>query len=135
MKVYGELAEHGALVFHSNVVDERPAGKTFYHSGISVRGLGKTCRLGSNQKNRYLRSAALMEPHTRSGWFDGRAHSYAAEHLRGVVSEEGDRLDMDESRQVEELLNYRDSTFRSGRPSSVRFRQSDQGNFEEYVSQ
>ena len=45
-----------------------------------------------------------MEPHDRSGWFDGREYSYAAEHLRGVVSEEGDRLGIDESRQVDELL-------------------------------
>ena len=43
----------------------------------------------------------------------------AAKHLRGVVSDEGDRLGMDESPQVDELLNYEDSTLRSRLPSSV----------------
>ena len=36
----------------------------------------------------------------------------AAEHLRGVASKEGDRLDMDEGRQVDELLNYEELVFR-----------------------
>ena len=97
----------------------RPAGKTFYHSGITARDLGKTCRFGSDQKNRYLGSAALMGRHLRSCWFDGRANLCAAEHLRGVSSDEGVRLGMDESRQVDELLNNEDSTFRSMLPSSV----------------
>ena len=43
----------------------------------------------------------------------------AAEHSLGVASDEGDRLDMDESRQEDELLNYEDSTFLSRLPSSV----------------
>ena len=50
----------------------RRAGKTFHHSGISVRSLGKTCRLRSDQKNQYLESAALMGPHIQSCRFDGR---------------------------------------------------------------
>ena len=95
------------------------AVKTFHRSSISARGLGKTGRLGRDQENRYLESAVLMEPHNRSCWFDGRAYSYAAEHLRGVVPEEGDRLGIHESRQEDELLNNEDSTFRSRRPSSV----------------
>ena len=33
---------------------KRPASKTFRHSGIRARGLGKTSRLRSNQKNRFL---------------------------------------------------------------------------------
>ena len=98
---------------------KRPADETFYHSGISAIGLGKTCRLGSDQKNRYLGSAVLMGPHVRSCWFDGRAHLCAAGHLRGVASDEGDRLGVDASRQVDELLNYEDSTFRSRLPSSL----------------
>ena len=60
-----------------------------------------------------------MELHIRSGWFDGMVHLYAAEHSRGVASDEGDRLGMDESRQEADLPNYEDSTFRSRRPSSV----------------
>ena len=43
----------------------------------------------------------------------------AAEHSRGVASDEGDRLDMDESSQEDELLNHEDSTFRSRLLSSV----------------
>ena len=52
---------------------KRRAGKTFHHSGISAKGLRKTCRLGSDQKNRYLGCAVLMRPHIRSCWFDGKA--------------------------------------------------------------
>ena len=85
---------------------KRPAGQTFDHLGISVRGLGKICRLGSDQQNRYMESAAL-------------AYLCAAEHLRGVASEEGDRLDTNGSRQVDELQNYEDLTLRSRLPSSV----------------
>ena len=59
-------------------------GKKFHHLGISARGLAMTCRLRSKQKNRYLDSAALVRPHIRNCWFDGRAHLCAAEHLRGV---------------------------------------------------
>ena len=44
------------------------------------------------------------ETHIRNCWFDGRVHVCAAEHLRGVAPDEGDRWDMDESRQVDELL-------------------------------
>ena len=35
------------------------------------------------------------------------------------MSEDGDRLGIDESRQEDKLLNYEDSTFQSRRPSSV----------------
>ena len=42
-----------------------------------------------------------------------------AEHLRGVTSDEGDRLGMDESRQVDELLNYRDPTSQPRPPPPV----------------
>ena len=35
---------------------KRRAGKTFDHSGISARGLGKTCRLGKDLKNHCLGS-------------------------------------------------------------------------------
>ena len=59
-----------------------------------AKGLGKTGLLGKDQENQYLESAVLMELHNRSCWFE-RAYSYAAEHLRGVVSEEGDRLGID----------------------------------------
>ena len=69
MKFHGELGEHGEFFFHSNVVDKRPAGKTFYHSGISARGLGKTCRLASNEKNRYLgRGLRRFDGTSRSKW-------------------------------------------------------------------
>ena len=47
----------------------RPAG-TFYH-GISARGLGKTCRLGSDRKNRYLGPPLLMG---LTGSMEGRTH-------------------------------------------------------------
>ena len=63
---------------------KRPTGTTCYHSGISATGLGKRCRLGSDQKSRYLGSAALMGPHIRSCWFDGRAYLCAAEHLSRI---------------------------------------------------
>ena len=54
------------------------AGKTFHPSGVRVRRLGRTCRFG-------------------------RAYSCAAQHLRRVVPDEGNRS-VDESRQVDELL-------------------------------
>ena len=53
------------------------------------------------------------------GRFDGRAYLCASEHLRGVASDEVDRLGLDESRQENELLDYADSTFPSRLPSSV----------------
>ena len=43
----------------------------------------------------------------------------AAEHLRGLASDEGDRLGMDESGQVNEPLDNEDSTLRSRLPSSA----------------
>ena len=58
-----------------------------------------------------------MRPHTRNCWFDGRAYLCAAQHVRGVASDEGDRWDMDESRQVDELLSCEDSTFRWESPA------------------
>ena len=107
-KVYGELTEHGEVIFlFDRGKRKKRAAKTFLRSSISARGLGKTGRLGRDQENRYLASAVLTE------------YKYAAEHLRGVVSEEGDRLGKDENRQEDKLLNYEDSTFRSRRPSSV----------------
>ena len=57
-----------------------------------------------------------------SGWwerFDGRAYLCASEHLRGVASDEVDRLGPDESRQENELLYYEDLTFPSRLPSSA----------------
>ena len=98
---------------------KKRAVKTFHLPSISARGLGKTGHLERDQENRFLVSAVLMEPQNRSCWFDGRAYSYAAEHLRGVVSGEGDRLGIDERRQEDKRLNNEDSTFRSRRPSSV----------------
>ena len=43
----------------------------------------------------------------------------ASEHLRGVASDEVNRLGPDESRQVNDLLDYEDSTFLSRLPSSA----------------
>ena len=76
----------------------------------------------------FWESAVLMEPHNRSAGLMGMVYSFADEHLRGVVSEEGDRLGKDESRQEDKLQNSEDSTFRLRRPSSVEVRHSHQGN-------
>ena len=82
---------------------QRRACKTLHNSGISARGLGKTRRLGSDQKNHYPGPAALIGPHVRKllVWWTGLC---AAEHLRGVAPDEGNRLGMNESRQVDELF-------------------------------
>ena len=97
--------------------DER--GKTFHHSGISARSLRKTCRLGRDQKNYHLGPAALIGPHVRSCWVGGRADLCAAEHLRRVAPDEGNRLGMDESRQEDELLNCGDPTSQPRPPPPV----------------
>ena len=55
MKVYGELREHGEVVFHSNVVDERDQLARCFTIQASAREVfGKTRRVGSDQKNRYF---------------------------------------------------------------------------------
>ena len=97
MKVCGELTEHEEVVFHSIVVDERDELARRFIIRASVREV-----LG-----RHVASEA------RSFWFDGRAYVCTAERLRAVVSDDRDRLGMDECRQVDQLLNYEDSTFRT----------------------
>ena len=97
----------------------RPAGKTFHRLGHSARGFGKTCRLGSDQKNRHLESAALMGRHIRSCWFDGRAYLCAAEPLRGLSSDKEDRLGWMEADRWTSCQATKDSTFRPRLPSSV----------------
>ena len=78
---------------------KKRAGKTLRQWGISAKGIQKTCRLGTDQKNYSLGPAALIGLHVRNCWFSGRA--YLCGHFRRVAPDEGDRLDMDESRQVE----------------------------------
>ena len=62
--------------------------------------------------NHYLGPAALIGPHVRSCCFGGREYLCAAEHLRGVAQDEGNRFGKDESRQVDELLNCGNPTSR-----------------------
>ena len=105
MKVYGDLMEHGEVVPHPTVTEEGDElARRFIHSGVTARGLGRTCGGRSDQKSschtftsnqniraryypgkraetatrgRYLRPADLIGPHGRSSWwvrFGGRAY-------------------------------------------------------------
>ena len=135
MKVYGDLMEHGEVVPHPTVTEEGDElARRFIHSGVSARGLGRTCGGRSDQKSschtftsnqniraryypgkraetatrgRHLRPADLIGPHGQSSWwvrFGGRAYLCATEHLRGVTPDEADCLGLDERRQLDELL-------------------------------
>ena len=128
MRVSVELMEP-IKVFHSNVGDERDelAG-TFHHSGAarSMCIAEHDDRIGTEQSEFLETSTGSDGSKTLNtiwavwgssrrrttrrivsrwwGRFDGRANLCAAEHLRGVASDEGDRLGMDESGQVNEPL-------------------------------
>ena len=82
-------------------------------------------RAETAMRGRYLGRAALFGPHGRRSWwvrFGGRAYLCAAEHLRGDTPDEADRLGLDETRQLDELLqaaqgvpeNYEDLTSQLG---------------------
>ena len=78
-----EVANEGLrrLSFERGGLKKR-AGKKLHHSGISAKGLGKTCRLQKDQKNPI--------------WILG---------FDRTSPDEGNRLDMDESRQGHVMTN------------------------------
>ena len=110
----------GEAIFHSNVVEEKDQLARCMISQASARELERYVASEVISRIDILESAALIRTsHSEIvGSMEG-AYLCAAEHLRGVASEEGDRLDRDESRQVDELLNLEDLIFRSRLPSSV----------------
>ena len=98
MKVYDEPTEPGEFIFHSNVWTEETSWQEASSFGRQRKRFWKVMSPRKASED-YLGPAALIGLHVRNCWFGGRAH--LCEHLRGVAPDEGNRLDMDNSRQVD----------------------------------